>query len=161
MKARRSVVVLADLLALLTPEVALANFVWPPALYYYSFTKWWIVVSGLSIEAAVYVFGLKTSVRRAFRVSLVTNGASAALGFVVTWPVVFYERGIELALNSPRLSVLGIVVLIVALNIVVEYCVAATWCSLARSRAVIGNVIVANLLSFALVVVAIPTWFRM
>ena len=144
------------------PGVAVANFVWPPALYYYSFTKWWVVVAGLGVEAAVYVFGLKASLRRAIGVSLVTNAVSAALGFLVTWPLVFYGPGVELAMKSlGGLSVLGIAVLIVALNIVVEYWVAVRWCSLPRSRAVIGNVIVANLLSFVLVVLSIPTWFRM
>lgn len=147
---------------MLIPGVAAANFVWPPALYYYSFTQWWVVVAGLGVEAAVYVFGLKASVRRAVGVSLVTNAASAALGFLVTWPVVFYERGIELVFRTlGGVSVFAIAVLVVALNIVLEYWVAVRWCSLPRSRPVVGNVVLANLLSFVLIVVSIPTWFKL
>lgn len=162
MNARWPVVISTGLVALLTPAVAAANFFWPPALYYYSFTQWWVVVAGLGVEAAVAVFSLKLSVRKAIGVSVVTNAISAVLGFLATWPVVFYEGGIDLAVRTlGGISIVAIVAVVVALNIAVEYWVAVRLCCLPRSRRVIGNVVVANLLSFMLIVVSIPTWFTL
>ncbi|OGL17902.1 MAG: hypothetical protein A3F92_05315 [Candidatus Rokubacteria bacterium RIFCSPLOWO2_12_FULL_71_22] len=146
---------------MLTPTVAAANFFWPPALYYYSFTRWWVVVGGLAIEAAVFAIGLRLAIRRAVGVSLAANVVSAGVGFLALWPVVFYERGIDLAMRAlGSMSILVIAALLITLNISLEYWVAVRWCSLPRTRKVLGNVVVANLLSFLLTVALLPTWFK-
>jgi uncharacterized membrane protein YadS len=78
------------------------------------------------------------------------------------WPVVFYGRGIDLAIRSlGGMSVLVIAAMIVALNITLEYWVAVRCFALPRTRKVLGAVAVANLLSFVLVVMLVPTWFKM
>jgi len=128
-----------SLIGWLTPAAAAANFFWPPALYYYSFTKWRVVVAGLAIEAAAYVVGLRLAVRKAIVVAVVTKIVSAGLGFVVTWPVVFYWRGVEFLFQAfgeaPfQWIVAAIVAFIVALNITVEYWVAVLWCGIPPAR---------------------------
>ena len=37
-------------LAFSIPGCAFANFAWPPAYYYLSFSLWWVVISGLTVE---------------------------------------------------------------------------------------------------------------
>jgi len=147
---------------LLAPTRAAANFVWPPALYYYSFTRWWVVIAGLAVEAAVYAIWLRLSVRKALTVSIATNAASAALGFVALWPVLFYEPGITLALQLPGpVSIVLIALLIILLNVAVEYWVATRWCTVSRNLTAMGNVVLANILSFVLVLLLLPTWFKL
>jgi hypothetical protein len=143
------------------PTAAAANFVWPPALYYYSFTRSWVVVGGLALEALVYAIWLRPALLKAVATSLAANAASAAIGFIALWPLLFYEPGISLALQLPgAVAVIGICVLIIVVNVVVEYWVATRWCTLPRTRAALGSVTIANVLSFLLVVLLLPTWFR-
>ena len=161
MTMRRAALLCAFLTVVLTPVVAVANFFWPPALYYYSFTRWWVVVGGLAVEAAVYAISLRLSLRKAMGLSLLANAVSAGVGVVALWPVVFYEHGIDLAIRAlGTVSILAIAVLVIALNIGVEYWVAVGWFSLPRSRRVLGNVVLANLLSFVLVIALLPTWVK-
>src|SRR5437868_3599557 len=44
MQLRRVGLGLLGLCVWLAPAAAWANFFWPPALYYYSLTRWWIVL---------------------------------------------------------------------------------------------------------------------
>jgi hypothetical protein len=161
-RARRAAFLTAIAGVLVMPTAAVANFVWPPALYYYSFTRWWVVVGGLALEALVYAIWLRPSFRKAVTTSLAANAASAAIGFVALWPLLFYEPGISLALRLPgAVAVIAIAILIIIVNVAVEYWVATRWCTLPRTRAALGNVAVANVLSFLLVLSLLPTWFRL
>jgi hypothetical protein len=161
MRGRRTAFIAATAGVLLMPTAAVANFVWPPALYYYSFTRWWVVVGGLALEALVYAIWLRPSFRKAVTTSLAAN-ASAAIGFLALWPILFYEPGIALALRLPgAVPIVGIAVLIIVLNVAVEYWVATRWCNVPRTRAALGNVVIANVLSFVLVLLLLPTWFKL
>ena len=156
----RAALIIASVGVLLMPTLAAANFVWPPALYYYSFTRWWVVAGGLAIETSVYLIWLRLPLRKAVTLSLATNAVSAAIGVFALWPILFYEPGIDLALRMP--GAIGLIaIIIIVLNICIEYWVAIRWCGVPRTRTVLWNVVAANLLSFALVVLLVPTWFKL
>jgi len=103
---------------------------------------------------------LRLPLRKAVTLSLATNAVSAAIGVFALWPILFYEPGIDIALRMP--GAIGLIaIIIVVLNICIEYWVAIRWCGVPRTRTVLWNVVAANLLSFALVVLLVPTWFKL
>jgi len=52
---------------------------------------------------------------------------SAAIGVFALWPILFYEPGIDLALRMP--GAIGLIaIIIIVLNICIEYWVAIRWC---------------------------------
>ena len=141
-------------LALSLPAVAFANFAWPPAFYYLSFSLWWVVLSGLAVEFAVHVVCLRTSMTKTLTLTLISNLASALFGFVVTWPTTFYERGIDLLVPLGIVGILGTVVLIFAVNVATEYQVAVRLLGTTRTRRTLLSFVAGNALSFAIVVYA-------
>ena len=142
------------LLCLCAPSLVHANFAWPPAFYYLSFQLWWVVASGLLVEFATHQIFVQSNPVRTLIVTVASNLASALLGFIVTWPATFYEPGINILAYGAPLSVFLIVGLILALNIVIEYEVACRLLDYSRSRRVLLSFVVANVLSFAIVVFA-------
>lgn len=145
---------------LLFPTAALANFFWPPALYYYGVTVWWAVPAGLAAEYVILYPFLRLSPHRLLKVVILVNVASALVGFLVTWPMVFWEQGIEVLVHGKTLSILLIVALIFLVNVSVEYIVSSRWLGVSRQRVAVIGFVVANAASFVVLVAAGFTLLR-
>lgn len=145
---------------LLFPTAAFANFFWPPALYYYGATVWWAVPAGLVAEYVILYSFLRLSSYRLLKVVILANVASALVGFLVTWPMVFWEQGIEALVHGKTLSILFIAALIFLANVSVEYIVSIKWLEVSRQRAAVIGFVAANAASFVILVVAGFTLLR-
>jgi hypothetical protein len=121
-------------------------------LYLLSFTLWWVVVGGLVIEALVHKFLLSVPALRAIWISIGTNLVSALLGTLVLLPVLAYTPLIE---AIPEVALLPAIILTVlaipSVNIALEYLAATRLWGLARSRRTVTAFVIANILSFGLV----------
>ena len=139
---------------LLIPISAFANFFWPPALYYAGTTVWWGVPAGLVAESFILYpfFGLPPL--KLFKVVLLSNVASAVVGFLATWPMIFWEQGIEFLAHGALISVLGIVALIFVGNVFIEYIVSVKWLGVPRQRNTLRAVFAANAVSFVILAIA-------
>lgn len=136
----------------LTVLPAHANFFWPPMLYLFSFTLWWVVVGGLVVEALIHRFLLPASTGRAVAIAVSTNLVSALLGTLLLLPVLMYTPLTE-ALPE-RMLLPAIIVAVVAIpvvNIAIEYLAGTRLWSLGRTRRTLVTFVAANLLSFGLV----------
>ena len=127
---------------------AIANFFWPPALYFYGASVWWAVPVGLVAEYCILLPFLRIPPVRVLVVVILSNAGSAISGFVALWPVVFWETGIESVIGGRTVSVLLIVGTLFALNVVVEYWLAVRWLGVPRRRAAVVGFICANAVSF-------------
>lgn len=97
------------LLVFLYPSVALANFIWPPAMMYAGLKSWWIVPVTLGIEFLFYRWGFKLPTRQAVLVTVVANIASALIGLVTVAP--FFANGIAWMFTFHGASRLAIIFL--------------------------------------------------
>ena len=107
---------------LLTALPAQANFFWPPMLYLFSFTLWWVVVGGLIIEAAAHKYLLPAPTSRAIGIAIGTNLVSALLGTLLLLPILIYTPFID-ALPEQMLlpAIIVAVIAIPVVNIAIEY----------------------------------------
>ncbi len=87
------------LACLLLPKLAHANFAWPPLFYAHTYTIWWVVLAGFTIEFIAYNVTIERDIKRAFKLTFVVNLASAAAGiiysyisliFLITEPLLFF-----------------------------------------------------------------------
>ena len=138
----------------LAPTAAFANFFWPPALYYYGATVWWAVPAGLVAEWILLFPFVRRPPMELVKIVLIANAASALVGFLVTWPLVFWERGIEALVKGGFLSVLLIAALIFVLNVAIEYAVSVKWLGVPRKGVALIGYVLANAASFAILVAA-------
>lgn len=136
---------------------AYANFIWPPALYFSSFSLWWVVPVGLLIEYAVLQLFLRFPVKKTARIVLITNAVSALMGFVLTYPITFYGQGIDcIAKNNffigPTAFIISFSLFILVLNITIELVTAIKLFHVEFTRKAVSAFAVANILSFAVIV---------
>lgn len=136
---------------LLAPIPAFANFFWPPALYYGGLTVWWAIPAGLGVECLILspIYNLPRS--RLFRVVLIANFASAVVGIIATWPVVFWEKGVDAFVNYES-AIFGIIALIFVGNVLIEYTVSVRWLGIPRGTDTLGSLFIANMISFIILV---------
>jgi hypothetical protein len=153
MQIRRWSLVLALTLA---PAVAYANFIWPPMLYLLSFSIWWVVVGGLTIEGLTHRFILRQPAGRTIWLAIGTNAVSAIAGTIVLLPVLVDTSLIDWASGFALNIVLIVVVLAIPLvNFAIEFWAGTRIWSLPRTRRTFASFLAANLLSFGLVAYAI------
>jgi hypothetical protein len=69
-------------LLLTAPAVAHADFAWPPGFYLASYSIWWVVVSGISIEWIVYYFAWRRGLWATTKLTLGVNAVSALGGAI-------------------------------------------------------------------------------
>jgi len=133
---------------------AFANFFWPPALYYYGFTVWWAVPVGLAVEYIILLPFLRLSGLHLLKIVVLANLASAFIGFIATWPAVYWEKGVGALVKGGTFSVVSIVALIFVVNVTIEYFVSVNWLNVPRRTSNVVGFVVANLASFAVLVMA-------
>jgi hypothetical protein len=136
---------LIGLTVLAWPGTASANFVWPPMVYLYSYTLWWVVLPGLIIEALVYSVAFRKSWRMTAGFTIVVNAASAACGsLLVIFSMVFVV--------SP-VAMIGFIwaspLLIFGVTVVAEYAAGVHFFDLPRSRRNATAIAIANAPSVA------------
>ena len=136
---------------------AYADFIWPPALYFISFSLWWVVPIGLLMEFAVIQLFLRLRISKTVQIVLITNAVSAITGFIVTYPVTFYGRGIDYLTRTkfiigPLAFLILFSLFILALNITVELLAATKLLRVEFNRKTVTAFTVANILSFAVIV---------
>ena len=136
------------------PAIASANFFWPPALYFYSLGVWWVVPVGLLTEAALLSWTVQRPLQDLFLPTALANAASAFVGFVVTYPLVFWEPGVEwavLAVSESRvfwLPVVGTLSIVLAINVGVEHRILRQALALSGAPRLLFAVLAANVASF-------------
>ena len=88
--------VFSILFIFLLPVNAYANFVWPPLFYMYTYTLWWVVVTGLAIEFIVYYLTIEKRFKAAIKLVLTVNIISALGAVAVSYgsQLAFYNEGI-------------------------------------------------------------------
>ena len=52
---------------LLLPNLAHANFAWPPLFYAHTYTIWWVVLAGFTIEAIVYYSYIERNIKKVLK----------------------------------------------------------------------------------------------
>jgi hypothetical protein len=140
----------------LIPALAYANFIWPPILYLLSFSIWWVVVGGLMIEGLTHKFILRQSTGKTIWLAIGTNVISAIAGTIVMLPLLLDTPLINWASGPALIVVLAFVVLVIPMvNFAIEFWAGTRMWSLPRTRRTVASFLVANLLSFGLVVYAI------
>jgi len=140
----------------LSPVLAYANFIWPPMLYLLSFSIWWVVVGGLVIEGLAHKFILQQPIRKSIWVTIGTNAISAIAGTIILLPLLLDTPLINWASGLALNVVLVVVVLAIPLvNFAIEFWAGTRIWLLPRARRTVASFLVANLLSFGLVVYAI------
>ena len=127
----------------------LADFVWVPLLYAYTYKVWWIVAVGLAIEAIVYFFAWRRGIWRTIALTLGVNFASAMAGVAVSF-------GSMIFLYTPPSVMVAVVwsyvPLVFAVTVVVEYLTGVFFFSLPRSRRTVLIFVAANVPSVGLAV---------
>lgn len=137
---------------LLSALPAQANVVWPPAVYFYTIAVWWVIAGGLIMEFVVHFLVLRMTAYPLARMVVLSNLASALIGLLLTWPLVFWEIGVtRLAAMGPA-AIVGVLVVIFAVNVLVEYLVGLRWLGVQRSGRSLASFVLANTASYALVV---------
>lgn len=148
---------------LIFPTITLANFVWPPALYYYGATVWWAIPAGLVAEYLILLPCLHLRPLRLLKVVVITNVVSALVGLVAAGPVVFWVQhgGVFALVDIFPISIWFyqgliwiIAVLVFSLNIFIEYFVAIRWLGISRNKISLFGFIGANSVSFVILVAA-------
>lgn len=142
------------LLGLLFPAAAKANFLWPPALYFAGATIWWAIPAGLAAEILILTPFLFREFDRIVPIMVVANLVSAVLGFVLTWPLVYWDVGIELMVNLRAFGILLTFMITIAINILIEYWVLSRWYAIARGKVLAVGLMLANIASFLILVTA-------
>ena len=94
---------------------------------------------------------------------VVANVASALVGLVVTWPVMYSHAGVSFLIeNVPWILAMAFVTaLVLGINVVIEYSVSVRGWVVARGRRVVLGFIVANMLSLVMLVVTGSTRLRL
>jgi len=134
------------------PWAVQANVIWPPAVYFYTLAVWWVVAVGLLLEFVAHFLVLRMPVVPLTRIVVASNFASALIGFVLTWPLVFWESGVtQLAAMAPS-SIFLVLFIIFALNIAIEYAASVRRLKLQKSNSALGSFIIANALSYGFVI---------
>ena len=127
--------------------MALANFAWPPLFYVYTYTVWWVVVSGLLVEGVVYYFAWRRGWWGNLLLTVGVNMASAVAGlifsfgsllFVVESPVVL----LSFMYASP--------VLVFTMTVGAEYAAGTRLFSLPQSWRTVRVIAIANVPSVGL-----------
>jgi hypothetical protein len=115
---------------------------------------WWAVPCGLAAEYLVLFPFLHKSARELMKLVAITNVASAVIGFLVTWPLVFWDKGIEVLVHGEFLAVVSVAIVIFAVNVAIEYVVALKWLNVSRQGFAVLGFLIANAASFAILVAA-------
>lgn len=148
----RAVLWLLAFVLLLTTLPAQANFFWPPMLYLLSFTLWWVVVGGLIIEAVAHKLLLRAPTGRAIGIAVGTNLISALLGTILLLPILVGTPLIDVIPEKMFLPAIVVAVMAIpVVNIAVEYFAGTRLWTLAKTRRTVAAFVVANFLSFGLV----------
>ncbi|SRR6266446_494680 len=125
----------------------LADFVWAPLLYAYSYAVWWVVVTGLVIEGVVYFFAWRRGFWRTVALTLGVNFASAIAGVAVSF-------GSQVFMYTPPAVMIAFVwsyaPLILAVTVTIEYFTGVFVFSLPRSWRTVWVFVAANVPSVAL-----------
>ena len=129
----------------------LADFIWPPLVYAYSYTVWWVVVGGLATEGVVYFFAWRRGFWRTVALTLAVNLASAVGG-------VAFSFGSQVFIDMPSAVMVTVVrsflPLVFVLTVIIEYFTGVLLFSLPRSWRTLGVFTVANVPSVGLAVYA-------
>jgi hypothetical protein len=127
----------------------LADFVWAPMVYAYTYAVWWVVVAGLVIEGVVYFIAWGQGFWRTVALTLGVNIASAIGG-------VAFCFASQVFLDTPSTVMIAFVwsfaPLMFALTVFVEYFTGVFVFSLSRSWRTLGIFAVANVFSVGLAV---------
>jgi hypothetical protein len=127
----------------------LADFIWVPMLYAYTYTVWWVVLAGLVIEGIIYFIAWRRGLWRTVVLTLGVNVASAIVGVVVSF-------GSLVFLYAPPSVMIGFVwsfaPLIFVVTVLIEYFVGVFVFALPRSWRTLGVFAAANVLSVGLAV---------
>lgn len=139
-----------------------ANWAWPPALYFGGATLWWAVPAGLAAEWILLFPFLHKSPREVSKIVLMSNAASAIVGLITLWPVVYWDRGISTLARSQEIFLISfpsILLLIVVINVAIEYGVSARWLGVSRKGYALLGYVLANVASFLILMYAgIKLW---
>jgi hypothetical protein len=135
-------------LLLISPAAAWADFAWPPAFYFASYSIWWVVASGLLIEWIVYYFAWRRALWATTKLTLGVNAVSALGGAIYSYGSVMFATSPKLAMAfiwSSPLLILGITVLL-------EYWAGVLLFALPRTWRTVLVFVVANVLSVAIAI---------
>lgn len=132
---------------LVAPTSAYADFVWPPGLYMYTYSFWWVVVGGLFVEGVVYFFAWRRGLWRTLILTIGINLASAGAGAIFSlFSLLFLDIG-----KAPMIAfVYASPVLVFGMTVAAEYFAGTIIFSLPDSRRTIGVITLANVPSVAL-----------
>jgi hypothetical protein len=134
------------------PGVAQANAIWPPAVYFHTLAVWWVIAASLILEFVLHLVFLRLSVLHLARIVIVSNLASALIGLLLTWPLVFWEDGVTRLAAMAPVSIFSVLFIIFALNVLVEYVIAIRWAQVKNSYSTFGSFFLANAASYGLIV---------
>ena len=135
------------LVLLAAPMEALANFVWPPMLYVYTYTVWWVVVGGLLVECVVYFFAWHRGWWGTLLLTIALNVTSAVAG------AIFSIGSLLFVVDNPTVLVSFLYaspVLVFAMTVAAEYAAGTFLFSLPRSWKTVGVIAAANVPSVGL-----------
>jgi hypothetical protein len=135
-------------LLLIFPAVAWADFAWPPGFYLASYSIWWVVLSGLSIEWIVYYFAWRRGLWGTTKLTLGVNAVSALGGALYTYGSVVFMAPPKLAIAFIWSSPL----LILAITVVLEYWAGALLFALPRTLRTLCVFTAANVPSVAIAI---------
>src|SRR5437660_1432961 len=119
----------------------LADFVWAPLLYAFSYTVWWVVLVGLIVEGVIYFIAWRRGFWRTVALTLGVNFASAVCGVAVSF-------GSQVFMYAPTSVMIGFVwsyaPLIFVVTVIIEYLTGVFVFSLPRSWRTVWIFIAAN-----------------
>ena len=118
-----------------------ANFVWAPALYVYSYAVWWVVVTGLLIEGAIYYAAWRRDWLSTAKLTLGVNLASALGGALWSYASYAFLRGTP---ETALAFVWSFPLLVYLTTVALEYLTGTRMFSLPRSRRTAVVVALAN-----------------
>jgi hypothetical protein len=133
---------------LMLPAMARADFAWPPAFYFASYSIWWVVVSGLIIEWIVYYLAWRRTLWATTKVTLGVNAVSALGGAI-------YSYGSMVFVSPPRLAIAFLwssPMLILGVTVLLEYWAGVLLFALPRTWRTIWVFVGANVPSVAIAI---------
>lgn len=121
---------------------------------------WWAIPAGLTVEYLILYPILRLPTLQLTKVIVISNLASAFIGYIATWPAVFWEKGILFFIDYEIWSVSLIAILIFSVNVAIEYFVSVYWFQVQRKTSNLVGYIAANLVSFVILVLAGAQFIR-
>jgi len=133
---------------LLLPNLAHANFAWPPLFYAHTYTIWWVVLAGFSIEAIVYYVSIERNIQKALKLTFIVNLASAFAGIIFSYVTLIF-------LIAEPLMMFGIYaspILVYAITVYIEYYTAIKALHYKEGKSLLTPIAIANIPSVGLAV---------